>query len=458
MKTCFLAVWLSLAGVSFAAQGVGAATAGEGKVVEELISCVRAGDADCVKLLLAAGAKPDASDGRGVAALIIAAQGGSASVMRLLLDAGADVNGARKGEGTPLCRAALYGRREIAELLMERGAKLDVVCDSDHGDTPLMEALSGAMLAEMPDDLKEGDSEAGEGDEGGDADTTGEGREQAKPREVPKARPEEFLAIARSLLARGADVNAVAECDVGETALAYAAMGANVEMVKALLSRGADVRKGTQVLALLTQEGWEYERTKRLALPALSKEQNAGLAWFEKTRAAREEVRRLLRAAGAEDAEPEEAGENGRTDAEALEEIAGEAFASAVAEDDLKDLTRLIDAYAAHPLRKRVLTEALRLAIIQGRTETVELLLKRGADPDSEGRPARGATPLMHAARDGKLDFVRMLLDAGADVNREDDDGRTALDAVEALAGAGGDHRAVIELLKARGARGGRRE
>ena len=467
MKTILLAMCLGVAGVTVAAQGREAtAKAVGGRVIDEkLVSCVKAGDAACVARLLAGGAKPDAQDERGVAALSLAAEGRSASVVRLLLDAGADVNEAGAGEGKPLCRAALFGRREIAELLLERRAKVNVVCDGDHGDTPLMTALRGAMLGQMPDDMKEalinngdGEGDDEEGDEDGDEGSTGGARKRPKMREVLSVSHVDFLAIVQSLLARGADVNAVAKCDVGETPLMYAAMGANVEMVKALLARGADVNKGMSLLAVLAEFDQEYEKTKRLAPPALSREQGATLAWLEKTRAVREEIKQLLRAAGAKGRETEDDRGEGRSDSEELEEAAGEALGDAIEKNDFEDFKRLVETYAAHPLGERVLPEALRVAVIFSRTEMVKLLLARGVPPDPPADAPRGFTPLMHAAHDGKLEYVLMLLEAGADVNREDDKGKTALDAAEGWAGSREEYRAIIELLKARGAKSKKRE
>jgi len=290
MKLIILAMCLSLSSGICAAQNREAIAQGTvGKVTDEkLILCVKNGDANCVTLALAMGADANTVDEKGMTVLILAAEGKSASVVRFLLGAGADVNKARQGEGTPLCRAALFGRKEIAETLLERGAKINIVCDSDHGDTPLMDALRGAMYGDMPGDLKEELVETNGNDGGSEndnANATDEARNEAeKLREVLNAPRDDFLAIARLLLARGADVNVVAKCDVGETALMYAATGASVEMVKELLARGADVNEGASVLTLLLQFEREYERVKRLVLPALSKEQTAMLAWSEKTR------------------------------------------------------------------------------------------------------------------------------------------------------------------------------
>ena len=442
MKTILLVMCLSLSSVICGAQNLEAAAKAKAEETkdEQLISCVKESDADCVAQALSAGADASAVNQEGVAVLILAAEGKSASIVRLLLNAGADVNKARQGEGTPLCRAALFGREKIAEMLLAEGAKVNVVCDSDHGDTPLMEAIRGTIYGDMPAELKEEFTETSDNDESDKNDGV------EKLREVLEAPPASFLAIARMLLARGADVNVVAKCDVSETALMYAAMGANVEMVEALLAHGAQVDKGMPALALVQELEREFDKAKRFALPALSKEQSATLAWNEKTKAAREKIKQLLKAAGAKEAEGDNQ-EDAKSDGEALEEAANEAFSSTITKSDIKELERLIEAYITHPLGARALPEALRLAVIYNRREMVKLLLARGVDPNG-GRHK----PLIHAAHNGDLEYVLLLLEAGANVNATDDNGRTALDYAEGWGGSNEEQRAIIEALKARGA------
>jgi hypothetical protein len=312
--------------------------------------------------------------------------------------------------------------------------------------------MYGGMTSELREDIA-GRNEGGESDGNDDANGTAEAETRAeKLREVLNTPAENFLAVARSLLARGADVNAVAKCKVGETALMYVALGGNVEIVKELLAHGADVDKGASVLTLLQEYDRELEKGKRLPLPAYSTGQAAMLEWSEKTGAAREEIKRLLKAAGAKEVEAKKDGEDGEADADALEETAAETFSDVIEKDDMKDFTRLVDAYSAHPLGAVVLPRVLRIAVIYERTEMLKLLLERGTNPNPDSGMANANTPLQQAAYSGKLEYVRMLLDAGADVNREDKDGRTALDAAESRASSSEEHRAVVELLKARGA------
>lgn len=450
MKKIFLVICLCLSSVICAAQVKTQAAADE-----QLLSCVENDDAGCVARALAAGADADTVDKKRVAVLTLAAEGKSVGVVKLLLAAGADVNAADSDEATPLCRAALFGHGEVVEILLGAGAKINAACGG-HGDTPLMEALLGAMMTSTPNELKEAITETVEGDAGDKKDGAASDEEtrveDEKLRRVFSTPNANFIAVARLLLARGADVNVVAKCDVGENALRYAALGANVEMVKELLSRGAKVDQGMNELAWLQAFEREYGRAKGLTLPALSKEQTATLAWLEKTEGARAEIRQLLRAAGAkEDADDKRADDE--PDAEALEEAADEAFTSAIKKNDVKDLERLVKAYMGDPLGASVLPSALRTAVIYDRPEMVKLLLARGVDPNS-GR----YNALMHAANEGEAEYVRMLVEAGADVNATDDDGKTPLDYAESWAGSSGGHDAVIEILKTHGAKSGKQK
>lgn len=119
---------------------------------------------------------------------------------------------------------------------------------------------------------------------------------------------------------------------------------------------------------------------------------------------------------------------------------------------------------------------ALTAAARFGHTDTVKLLLSRGANVNAEGY-LLGVTALMSATTNGRLDTVKLLLASGANVNACDLEGNTALtlavscnhpDIVPILLSAGGDIATkrrgktllmmaskpeMTELLKAHGAR-----
>lgn len=87
---------------------------------------------------------------------------------------------------------------------------------------------------------------------------------------------------------------------------------------------------------------------------------------------------------------------------------------------------------------------ALMWAAAQKQPAMVELLLAHGADPDAQSLPnnwerqvtaeprmkvlpAGGLTPLLYAAREGCADCVRLLIEAGADINKTDPESVTPL-------------------------------
>ena len=56
------------------------------------------------------------------------------------------------------------------------------------------------------------------------------------------------------------------------------------------------------------------------------------------------------------------------------------------------------------------------------------------------------------------LELVKLLVDAGADLNPEDQHGRTALDEAEMYTHSSEEHRAVVDFLKDRGAQNGNKK
>ena len=96
-------------------------TGGPGSV--PLHGAVAGGSEECVRMLLASMAKPDAVDDEGYTPLLLAVANGNIPVVKRLLAAGADVNLASKIGESPLSRAVASQNQAIAGVLL--GAKAD---------------------------------------------------------------------------------------------------------------------------------------------------------------------------------------------------------------------------------------------------------------------------------------------------------------------------------------------
>ena len=98
---------------------------------------------------------------------------------------------------------------------------------------------------------------------------------------------------------------------------------------------------------------------------------------------------------------------------------------------------------------------ALSYASAEGNAEIVDLLLKPKEDsPDEleygtivDERDMDGLTSLMYASQQPQLDIIRLLLEAGADVNAEDNDGWTPI-----MFAASKKHEEVVKFLIDHGA------
>lgn len=89
---------------------------------QTLMRAVDAGDAACVKLLLAEGASANAAAEDGETALMRASAKGNLEIVEALLDAGGDVHAKSENGFTPLFMAVFFGHVEIARALLDRGS------------------------------------------------------------------------------------------------------------------------------------------------------------------------------------------------------------------------------------------------------------------------------------------------------------------------------------------------
>ena len=159
---------------------------------------------EVVELLLKAGANVNAADDDGVTALARAAENASAAVIEILLQAGADPNRAQSSGLTPLMMAARTGNLAVVRMLLAKGANVNAQT-ANSGATALM----WAVAAPHPE-------------------------------------------VVKVLIETGADVHVSSH--KGFTPLLFAARNGDIEMARALLAAGARVNDkgsdGTHALPL----------------------------------------------------------------------------------------------------------------------------------------------------------------------------------------------------------------
>ncbi len=275
----------------------------EGEV--PLLLAARTGNVDVIKALVARGANVNAKEAwMGETALIWAAAENNAAAVRALVElgAGVDVKSAPikypaqepkdpsnyvssappTGGWTPLMYAAREGATDAALALVELGA--DVNVQDPEGMTPLIEAIINVHF-DLAAKLLEKGADPNVADEAGmtplfaavDMRTPAWERSRPRPDETDTL---DCVGLMRVLLDRGANPNAVLKKRTlqryhanglgalieGSTPLMRAAYYDNLDMVRLLVDRGADVRvtqrDGTTAMMLaagvkyaITQEG-----------------------------------------------------------------------------------------------------------------------------------------------------------------------------------------------------------
>ena len=324
-----------------------------------------------------------------------------AEKVEALIKAGADVNAKNRYGVTPLSLAAAGGDARILRLLLEAGASLKAA------DASLSDGRTLLMLA---------------------------------------ARTGRVDAI-RLLVDKGANVNA-AETRTGSTALMWAAAENRAEAVRALVSAGADVNARSKVTAYphtppgvigdALEEGYSY--VGQTVLP------RGG--WTALMYAARQgalDAARALAESGADlrSADPDGTPAltfaiiNGHYDLAALLIEKG----ADVNQPDRTGATPLYSAVDMHTLVTSFGRPELPRAITEGSVPMAKTLLAHGANPDrtlktrvlkrtyqaGDGRLVEGSTALMRAAKANDAVMMRVLVDAGADLNHQNAIGETAM-------------------------------
>lgn len=392
-------------------------------------------DLESADLLIRAGANANAANDLGVTPLWPASENGSAAMVRRLLEAGANPNLALTSGETPLMVAARSGHPEVVELLLGKGAEpnahgtrgqtalmwaaaqkhpdvvkvliahqanlqlksdvwSEVMAIPPHGYLPYNKAIphggeTALMFAARVGDLESAKLLVAAGANVNDADAWGVSA-------VTLAAHSGFTELVQFLLDKGADPNAAPN---GFTALLEAIMRRDETMAKALLDHGADPNTPlkTWTPTRRSSDDWHFEASLIGATPY----------WL---------AARFL--------EPE--------------------------------VMRMLVAHGADP--KFVLHVKWQASIGVGsapKSETATALhaaLGVVADGGSrDGGSAASWVPIPRLQREAlTLETVKLLVDAGVDVNAVAEDGRTALDGANRL-----KYESVVAWLTEHGAKPG---
>lgn len=353
---------------------------------------------------------------------------------RVLITHGIDVSAKLEADGsTALTWAAFLGDAELVGLLLDKGAEVDARLTD--GRTPLMCAVTSGVRFEILKKLGARSEKQNAETEKGEASkfeiltklgswSEANARKQSGPA-LETSFDTRYIDIAKLLLDRKADVNA--KLADGTTALMWASILGQTEMVKLLLERGADAR------AVLTDGStalqWAVLYECREVVKLLTEKGGGGTLATAAMSGLTTEVQRLLNAGA--DVNAKDA--HGTT---ALMECARGGY--------LETARLLLERGADARAKDERGWTALNEALWKGHLDVAGLLLDRGADPNAVD--ASGWTALIQAAWKGQLDVVGLLVAKGADIRAKDAFGKTAfMRAVEM------GHRDIASLLLDKG-------
>jgi ankyrin repeat protein len=426
---------------------------------------VRQNDLELADALLEAGADATAANRYGVTPLYLASLNGSAAMIERLLDGGADPNEVGNEGETVLMTVAQTGVVDAADVLLEHGADVDAREDW-HGQTALMWAA-----AESNPDMVRRLIEAG-----ADVNAISNIKEwERQTSDEPRAKwlpPGGFSALlyaAREgctacvpvLAEAGADVNQKTAEDISGVVLAL--INGHYDTAMTLLEAGTDPN-----LYDYTGRGALYAAADFNTMP-MSNRPAPNVLPNEHT--ALDVMRRALEKGADPNAQlTRQAPYRAKLD-RGNDTVLGAgttALLRAAKSADLPAIELLLDSGADPTLTTRGGVNALMMAAGVGTAEqdttgrfrseadiirTIDIMLEQGLDINATDRGGR--TALHGAALQGFDEVVAALVERGADLRAEDNDGYTPLDTAKGLAGGfgftGGEgrfHESTVALIE----------
>jgi len=427
----------------------------------DFFEAIRNSNVAFIKQQLADGVDPESLDpDLQMSALALAAAAGEEEITRLLLDAGANVDLRNSDGTTPLGTAVFFGQTEIVKLLLEKGAdsqaqnlKGEKVTDYVTQPMPdgILQLIAGIIRVKVDPVVAKQSIPAIAAlldVEPGSAAAAGLGQQG---KDIWTAAGEGDIEVVQANLTLGIDINAMVPAGnlvTGATPLHIAAISNQVEVVKFLISKGADVnikagnKDGATPLAWAVVFG-KFDAVKELIetgkadINALDNNKTTALDAlpFDPTFGTdptvpvdKPKIKAYLMAKGAKPGAGVGSDPGSPTPSAGAKDIW-----TATAEGNIAAIQAHLDAGVDINARIPAGSEgagatALHIAVITKQGKVAQFLGDNGADVNARAEDKDGSTPLHLAAALGNLDFVQGLIQYKADVNSRNNSGLTPLD------------------------------
>ncbi len=445
--------------------------------VSALLTASIRGDVEIVKLLLARGAKAESGSFEGTTTPLAACAGESVTeftekhmeIVKLLLDNGHDVEACDEHGARPLMSAARHEREDLLLLLLDRGASVNAREYPDHKEPSALDEAATNGRLDLVRLLLDRGAEIKHPKRGFTAlhKAAGWGRvevmklllERGAHVEAFETRSTTALHEAGTtssisfLLSQGFNIEARSSTK-GNTPLLEAAHDGSTRAVELLLNSGADINarndKGETALHLATfllnlqdRATWGTSRYPRLELIKLLLSRGADFTIVD------HDGQSLLQKV-VQGFDPPDRPTDPRDLAAPRASLRG----------DIDAIELLISLGANVGVRDYQGETVLHRAAHEWNPEMIQMLLNAGADVEAEKND--GSTPLFESVALGPLSrsvwwitapTMKVLLDAGANINARRNDGRTVLHELVVMVKrwCNEDISAVLALLLERG-------